>query len=335
MALLTIDPGKGDIKKITGNVFGLAILGALGFAAYVYLLPFLITIVWGTAELIGGIVLVSLLALVVMQPKNWRAASYLAQAAAEFFLGWVITLNPFQILAFRLDNREEDAKDLLKTNKQAVGKQKELQEKLRVNDDEFQNAINQKEILLGKLHKNQNDIDVKERLDAVLSIIQTNKEYADNIKPLYNDFVKLAEFTNKAYRQAINQIAILRKDLEKKQDMYETVTTANTMVAKAWKALRGDENINTDADKAIAFLQKDISEKIGNIQVGIKIANDYMDGKDLENAAKLQTTVKQLENWNNSLNYSDTVDLGNHSQMALANNINSSANNYIDFLEIK
>ncbi|MEO6302040.1 MAG: hypothetical protein ABIP51_02595, partial [Bacteroidia bacterium] len=79
-ALITIDPGDKDMKSIMGKILGVAIIGGLGFAAYVFLLPFLISIVWGTIELIAGIVIGVILLMVVTNPKTWRFFKYLSEA---------------------------------------------------------------------------------------------------------------------------------------------------------------------------------------------------------------------------------------------------------------
>jgi hypothetical protein len=330
MSLVTIDPGQKDIKKITGNVVGLAIIAALGLAAYTYLLPYLLKLAWDSVQLGIAIVIGAFLFYTLTNPKTWRAFRYLSEAFSQMFLGWVIELNPFNILEYKLKLAEEDAEELLKYNEQLKGKQSEIKEKIDRNDQEIKVAISQKDIVQRKLLANPNDIIAKEGLEETLNTIAANTDYANGLKPAYNELVKLTEFTERAFRAANLQIKMSRKQLSKQRDLYETVTTASGAINKAKRALAGDSGVNSDADMAIEMLRKDIGQKIGNIQTGIKITSEIMNSKDLENAAKLQTTLKQLEGVDlQEVPYSSTITT-NTAQMQISS---SGENPYLDFLK--
>jgi hypothetical protein len=330
MSLVTIDPGQKDIKKITGNVVGLAIIAALGLAAYTYLLPYLLKLAWDSVQLGIAIVIGAFLFYTLTNPKTWRAFRYLSEAFSQMFLGWVIEMNPFNILEYKLKLAEEDAEELLKYNEQLKGKQSEIKEKIDRNDQEIKVAISQKDIVQRKLLANPNDIIAKEGLEESLNTIAANTDYANGLKPAYNELVKLTEFTERAFRAANLQIKMSRKQLSKQRDLYETVTTASGAINKAKRALAGDSGVNSDADMAIEMLRKDIGQKIGNIQTGIKITSEIMNSKDLENAAKLQTTLKQLEGVDlQEVPYSSTITT-NTAQMQISS---SGENPYLDFLK--
>jgi hypothetical protein len=331
MSLITVDPGQKDIKKITGNVVGIAIIAALGLAAYTYVLPYLLTLVWDSVQLGIGIVVAAFLFYILTNGKTWRAFRYLSEAFSQIFLGWVIEMNPFNILEYKLRLAEEDAEELLKYNKQLKGKQSEIKEKIDRNDQEIKIAISQKDIVQRKLLANPADITAKEGLEESLNTIAANTDYANGLKPAYNELVKLTDFTERAFRAANLQIKMSRKQLSKQRDLYETVTTASGAITKAKRALAGDAGVNSDADMAIEMLRKDIGQKIGNIQSGIKITSEIMNSKDLENAAKLQTTLKQLEGVDlHEVPYSSTIASNAPAQMQIAS---SGENPYLDFLK--
>lgn len=331
MSLVTIDPGQKDIKKITGNVVGIAIIGALGLAAYTYLLPYLLKLAWDSVQLGIAIVIGAFLFYILTNAKTWRAFRYLSEAFSQMFLGWVIEMNPFNILEYKLKLAEDDAEELLKYNEQLKGKQSEIKEKIDRNDQEIKIAISQKDIVQRKLLTNPTDIAAKEGLEESLNTIAANTDYANGLKPAYNELVKLTEFTERAFRAANLQIKMSRKQLSKQRDLYETVTTASGAIAKAKRALAGDAGVNSDADMAIEMLRKDIGQKIGNIQTGIKITSEIMNSKDLENAAKLQTTLKQLEGVDlQEVPYSSTIASNAPAQMLISS---SGENPYLDFLK--
>jgi hypothetical protein len=331
MSLITVDPGQKDIKKITGNVVGLSIIAALGLAAYTYVLPFLLKLAWDSVQLGVAIVIGAFLFYTLTNAKTWRAFRYLSEAFSQLFLGWVIEMNPFNILEYKLKVAEDDAEELLKYNGQLKGKQSEIKEKIDRNDLEIKNAISQKDLAKQVLLSRPNDLAAKEGLEESINTIAANTDYANGLTPAYNELVKLTEFTERAYRTANLQIKMSRKQLSKQRDLYETVTTASGAITKAKRALAGDAGINSDADMAIEMLRKDIGQKIGNIQTGIKITSEIMNSKDLENAAKLQTTLKQLEGVDlTEVSYSSTIPNSAPAQMQIAS---SGENPYLDFLK--
>lgn len=331
MSLLTIDPGQKDIKKITGNFVGIAIIGALGLAAYTYLLPYLLKLAWDSVQLGVAIVIGAFLFYTLTNPKTWRAFRYLSEAFSQMFLGFIIEMNPFNILEYKLKLAEQDAEELLKYNEQLKGKQSEIKEKIDRNDEEIKVAINKKDLAKSTLAVNPHNIAAKEGLEESLNTIAANTDYANGLKPAYNEIVKLTEFTERAFRAANLQIKMSRKQLSKQRDLYETVTTASSAITKAKRALAGDSGVNSDADMAIEMLRKDIGQKIGNIQTGIKITSEIMNSKDLENAAKLQTTLKQLEGVNLAeIPYSSTIPANVSGQMEISTN---GQNPYLDFLK--
>jgi hypothetical protein len=52
------------------------------------------------------------------------------------------------------------------------------------------------------------------------------------------------------------------------------------------KAFRGDDDLNKDAEKALALLKVRIGEKIGHIKSAIDVTSKFMDDQVLEDKAK-------------------------------------------------
>jgi len=338
MALLTFDPGQNtDIKKIFGYFVGgglLAGLGVLLYKALPYinqLLEMTADTIWNTLVLGVLIILGIFFGFIVFNPKFWRALKYMGEGISQFFLGWAIEMNPFNILQYRIEKTEKDTQELLKYNEKLKGKAAEIKDKIEENDIDLKNAIESQQICSNALKANSRDISASENLELAVANIRTSKEYIDGIKPVYNDLLKLVDFTDRAYRSSNLGLRIAKNDLKKKRDLFETVTTASNAIAKAWKALLGDSNTNNDAEKAIEALKKDVGAKIGQIQSGIKITSSFMDNRDLENASKLQSTLKQLQGVDlDKLNYSETLD---SAQTKLEmNNLTGGANRYTQFL---
>lgn len=330
-ALITIDPGNKDMKTMVGKVLLVALVAAFGYGLYI-IMPQLIAFAENVIYL-GIMVIVSVAFVWWLMSGGWRAIKYFVYGLGQATLGKVIEMNPFNILEYRLEKTEESTQDLLRYKEKLQGKGSELKGKIDDADKALKEAVEQKDILSRKIQAGKGTANDSDNLEMAIQTMTSNTEYIQGIQPVYNDLLRLLDFTDRAYRTATLELKKSKKDLSMKRDLFETVTTSASMVKKAWAALIGDETLNSDADKAIEALKKDIGAKIGAIKTGIKITGTYMDGKDLENAAKLQTTLKQLKDIDlNSQTYSSSLN-DNATKIELSN-MNGGSNNYAQFLEL-
>lgn len=296
-------------KKTLGYVFALSVFAVLGWSFVTYVLPKLVTIAWNLVSLGIAIGVGAFLLYFLTSPTTWRAIRYFGEAASQKMLGWAIEMNPLNILEYKLQETEADVDKLLQYREQLNGNSISLKEKIDTNDRELKAAYEKKNICEDELRRNPNDANITEQLEVALNDIAITKDYIDSVKPVYNDTLKLIDFVDRAYRSAKLDLTNSKNTLKKRRDLYETVTTASATVAKAWKALLGDKGLNDDSEKALEFLQNDITAKIGKIKSGIKVTSQFMDSKDLDNAVRLKSTLNTLSGIDlGNVNYSDTID---------------------------
>ena len=72
------------------------------------------------------------------------------------------------------------------------------------------------------------------------------------------------------------------------------------------KAFKGDDELNQDAEKALAILKQQIGEKIGHIKSAIDVTSRFMDDKVLEDKAKSAQAIELIGQFNldTDFNYS-------------------------------
>jgi len=75
------------------------------------------------------------------------------------------------------------------------------------------------------------------------------------------------------------------------------------------KAFKGDDELNQDAEKALAILKQQIGEKIGHIKSAIDVTSRFMDDKVLEDKAKSAQAIELIGQFNldTDFNYSKNV----------------------------
>lgn len=325
---------KWDAKKLSGTAITLIILGALGFVAYVYLLPFLLSVVWGTVQLAIGVVVGSFLLMTLLNPKFWRAMRYLSEAIAQYSLGWVIELNPFNILYLQVEQAEKDREDLHEQTIKLKGQQAKLSTSLVEKNRTLQISNEEIRILKDKLRKDPNNDDFQLQLETSTTKFTGAKEFIDKVKPIANDIDKLVDFGEKAYKKSGNALENAKMRITLQKETYEAVTTGASAMSKAMKAFTGHTDLNNDADRALEILRNDVANKIGTIKDAIQITSEIMNKQDLSDAAKVSLAAQTADQLNidNKFDYTATVT---GSASGMENVKVSSGNKFINFLDDK
>lgn len=322
-----------DAKKTWGIIMMVVILGGLGLLFYMYILPFLLSVVWGTVQLIVGIAIAIVLLMILTNPKFWRGIRYFSEAVAQGFLGWAIEMNPWNILNLQVEEAEKDRDQLRIHGEKLKTQETSLQLQLEENEKNLRQAQEEVKICQARLQKNPEDFDTQLALETSATNFNNAKDFIDAVKPVANDVKNLVLFADKAYRKSGVALMNSKNTIKIQKAKYDAVTTASATMGKAMKAFTGNTELNTDADTAINKIRQDVANKIGGIKSAIQITSQAMNAQDLKDAAKVSIaaqTATQLD-VDNTFNYSDTVQTS-----AGKLNVDSDdggKNKYLDYLK--
>ena len=134
----------------------------------------------------------------------------------------------------------------------------------------------------------------KRQIDLYANNVIRCREYIDNVTPIVGDLNKLVTFADAAYEESGIMLEDAKLDLEAKKDLYYSVTTGLSAVTSAMKAFKGDDELNRDAEKALALLKVRIGEKIGHIKSAIDVTTRFMDDQVLEDKAKSAEAIELI-----------------------------------------
>jgi hypothetical protein len=296
-------------KNIATAIVGTSITASLAYAFFTFVLPWLITITWNMVNLIIGGVILGLLLMIVTNKKFWRAMKYFAEFIANYTLGLAIELNPFSILQSKIDQGYEDRDTLYKQAAKLKGKQSELMDKLNNKQNELK--LNAQKVKILQAENNGS-----KQIDLYANNVIRNQEYIDNVSPIVGDLNKLIKFADMAYDESGIMLEDAKLDLEAKKDLYYSVTTGLSAVSSAMKAFKGDDDLNKDAEKALAILKQRIGEKIGHIKSAIDVTSKFMDDRILEDKAKSAQATELINKFNLDGNF-------NYASNALESNKNT------------
>jgi hypothetical protein len=274
-------------RNVATAIVGVAFFGGLAYGFLTYVLPWLVTVTWNLVNLIIGGLVCGFLLMTVCSRKFWRALKYFSEFVANYSIGLAIELNPFNILQAKIDQGYKDRNTLYKQSARLKGKQSELTEKLDEKDKELQLNIRKVKIL-------QQENGSSRQVNLYTNNVMRCREYIENVTPIVADLNKLIQFADAAYEESGIMLEDAKLDLEAKRDLYYSVTTGLSAVTSAMKAFRGDDDLNKDAEKALALLKVRIGEKIGHIKSAIDVTSKFMDDKVLEDKAKSAQAIELI-----------------------------------------
>ncbi|MEJ7738647.1 MAG: hypothetical protein WKF97_14555 [Chitinophagaceae bacterium] len=325
---------KWDAKKTWGTVMMAAILGGLALLFYLFILPFLINIVWGTIQLVIGIAIAIVLLMILTNPKFWRGMRYFSEAIAQGFLGWAIEMNPWNILNLQVEEAEKDREQLRIHGEKLKAQESSLQLQLEENEKNLKQAQEEVKICQARLQKKPDDFDTQLALETSATNFNNAKDFIDAVKPVSNDVKNLVVFADKAYRKSGVALLNSKNTIKIQKAKYDAVTTASATMGKAMKAFTGNMDLNSDADQAIQKIRQDVANKIGGIKSAIQITSQAMNAQDLKDAAKVsiaaQTAVRL--DVDRTFNYSDSIQSSATKIDNIGSDKDDPKNKYLDFL---
>jgi hypothetical protein len=286
-------------KNIATAIVGLSLAAGLTYGFLTYVLPWLVKVTWSLVNLVIGGVVCGFLLMTVSNRKFWRALKYLSEFIANYSIGLAIELNPFNILQAKIEQGYKDRDTLYRQSARLKGKQSELVDKLAGKEKELQLNIRKVKIL-------QAEGGPGRQVNLYTNNVLRCREYIDNVTPIVSDLNKLIRFADAAYEESGIMLEDAKLDLEAKKDLYYSVTTGLSAVTSAMKAFKGDDELNRDAEKALALLKVRIGEKIGHIKSAIDVTSRFMDDQVLEDKAKSAQAIELINRFDlgTDFNYS-------------------------------
>jgi hypothetical protein len=279
-------------KNLATTIIGIALFAGLAYGFLTYVLPWLVTVTWNLVNLVVGGVILGFLLMIVTNKKFWRALKYFSEFIANYTIGIAIELNPFNILHAKIEQGYKDRNTLYQQAAKLKGKQSELVDKLTDKEKELQLNVQKVKILQAEQGKGSRQVDL------YANNVLRCREYIDNVSPIVGDLNKLIKFADAAYEESGIMLEDAKLDLEAKKDLYYSVTTGLSAVTSAMKAFKGDDELNQDAEKALAILKVQIGEKIGHIKSAIDVTSRFMDDKVLEDKAKSAQAIELINQFN-------------------------------------
>jgi len=293
-------------KNLATTVIGVSLFAGLAYGFLTFVLPWLVGVTWNLVNLIIGGTILGFLLMIVTNKKFWRALRYFSEFIANYTIGIAIELNPFNILEAKIEQGYRDRHTLYQQGIKLKGKQSELMDKIAEKEKEMKLNAQKVKII-------QTEGGNTRQMDLYANNVLRCREYIDNVSPIVGDLSKLVRFADMAYEESGIMLEDAKLDLDAKKDLYYSVTTGMSAVTSAMKAFKGDDDLNRDAEKALAVLKERIGEKIGHIKSAIDVTSRFMDDRVLEDKAKSAQAIELINSFSMDKDF-------NYAKDALENN---------------
>lgn len=278
-----------DTKEgTTGMVFGVGILGLLGYGAY-KIMPYIVDLLQNTVYAIGlGVVAVALIwALVIddtLRNRSWLVYKMLMHKLTYSIIKW----DPFGVLR-EMQERSREKREMVNKHRQNVKAQSTtIRRELEAFQDEKEKVQSQVRWLQknGKSEALISDEASKlGQLDA--SITRMTKSY-DVIEGFYAQMTRIYEELERFDKR-------VEWDISMREREYKAINATNTAMQIMRAAIKGTDGDSQMRDQTLAFLTTDYGDKLGRIESAMEDTAKFLEQADMQNAMYADRGMKLLE----------------------------------------
>lgn len=303
-------------QKVGKVIMGTVIVGIIMAALYValpYILPIFQDIEAIASSILRTAIYVCIgVALFILVKKQIRNFDYFTDYLARQVFKGIITYDPFLIQEKQILQAEHDVEKMMQEKAIIDGKYVELHTKLEDYNNKFQAAGLTVQDLTTKAQKTTDPkvlqlikLDIDDSIRKQVSC----KKYIDSISPIANDMKYMTEFISDGYQILKRRIKGAKEDLNINKDIFESAHAGASALERMKRAMVGDIELNSDAEKAQLAVMQNIALTVGQMKVSMEIISDVTRSANIEEGGQLALARKQLEQLN--LSAGDSIPVGN------------------------
>ena len=326
-----------DPKNVVVTIIGAALMCGLFYLFATHVLPWLVTVTWNLVNLIIGLVIFGILLMIFTNKKFWRAIKYLSELIGRYTLGLVIELNPFNILEMKIEQAIKDRKALKIAGDKVSGKKIELESKIESKKKDLGTAVRNSDSLRSQARKLLNDGKQSEAtLVAADYEVQAAKvtqlrDYIESLTPIAQDLKFLENHYKKVYKLCGTRIEISENELKLGRDKYEAVMSGAGVARAAWKAIVGNDDLNADAEAALATIQRKVSNSLAEMKNTMDLTNNIIRSIERDNFTSAKEGMEIIRKMEETQNFEyNTISSSDWNEDGQFNKTSSYADLLID-----
>jgi hypothetical protein len=278
-------------QRPEGKLGGVVAAGLVGGFLYVLykILPFLITLTTNIITL--GALALLLWASTYIIWNSRKAWSLLFRMAMRRLTGFIINIDPVAITEDYILKLRKRYETLVNQIAKLNGSKQRLQDEIARNEAEIER---QKELAKAAQKRNQ---PYTQYTNQAGRLLESNKKYGNMLKQI----VMLYTMLNKM--QGASKVIIEDKNnlVKEKKREREVMRESYSAFMSAKNILAGNPDEMENFDRAMEFIQDDISDKLGEIDKFIFDSESLLQQIDLQNDVMSEKGAKLLEEWDQKI----------------------------------
>ena len=273
-------------EGVTGTIFLVAILGALGFLVFTNMAA-IIAFLGNIINLALTLLVLGVIIYVVLDPKMRALVGYMYKSFMRWITSWFVTIDPIGILKNYVDDLKDNLAKLGKQIGEIKGQMRRLRTTIKENDEEIRQNL-----LIAKKAKEKGDekhMLLSSRKAARLR--DSNEKYEALLKKM--DI--LSRVLNKMYANSEILLEDTKDQVKVKEQERKAIRASHSAMKSAMSVLSGDKDKRAMFDQALEHIADDVATKVGEMEQFMEMSSNIMNKIDLETGVFEEEGMRMLE----------------------------------------
>ncbi|NJC26575.1 hypothetical protein [Neolewinella antarctica] len=273
-------------EGVTGLLFLMAILGAVGFLAVS--LPWA-AILANTLYLAGVVAVLGIIVYMVLDPKVRNLVFYMYKSVMRAITGMFVQIDPIGILKSYVDELQNNLRKMNKQISQLRAQMHKLKELIVNNEREISNNLK----LAGRAK------DTNKRNVMILKSRRAGRLKDSNMRleTLYQKMEVLYRVLTKMYENSQILSEDIKDQVMVKEQERKAIHASHGAMTSAMSVINGDPDQRAMFDMAMENITEDVASKVGEMERFMEMSSNFMDSVDLQNGVFEEEGMEMLEQW--------------------------------------
>ncbi len=275
-------------EGVTGTIFLLAILGALGFLV-VTGLPAIIGFASSLLGLAATVLALGAVVYMVLDPKMRALVGYMYKSTMRKITSIFVTIDPIGILK----NYVDDLSDNLKKMGKQIGGLRGQMRKIKTMMIDNTKDIEQNLMIARKAKEmgNKQQLMLSSRKAARLK--ESNAKY----EKLHTKMGLLYKVLTKMYSNSEILLEDTKDQVKVKEQERKAIRASHSAMKSAMNIISGNSDKRAMFDQAMEVIADDVANKVGEMEQFMELSANFMESVDLQNGIFEEQGLKMLEEY--------------------------------------
>ena len=299
-------------EGITGTIFGVGLLVALGFLIMQINWLF---VLGNVAALAATVALVGGLLFMIFDPRMRQLVWYGYKSVMRAITGAFVKIDPIGILKTYVEDLEDNLKEMNQQINKLRGQMHRLDELIKSNRSEIESNM--------RIAKQARDKEKTEVFTLKTRKAGRLKESNVRLGDLYKKMEILYRVLDRMYRNGEVLIEDVRDQVQVKEQERKAIRASHSAMQSAATVMGEDKDARFMYDQALEAIAEDVSLKVGEMERFMEMSSTFMDSVDLQNGSFEERGMAMLEQWERE---GDSILLGKGQKTSLIAEANDDAN---------